>query len=246
MFITTRNNYTTITKDIYLIKVLSSTEDTMFSLDVIPYTINIEFTLLPEDEFKEKEVSFYHSLNYHKMNFMLEAVFDNALVFDPSGAKFVLKNCIDVDNPLVYVPSTGDACLNVILHSKFNAITEHCYIGNVKIIDLRTKTSYTYTDDELNYEYLPSMDSMIDGIKFNEIPWWFRDDISTYDGSAKDQEEYDNFMENHFENTQHHVTEPFIKIEEKVRTILNPESKDTGEIINLDEYKKKSWKPKIV
>ena len=246
MFITTRNNYTTITKDIYLIKVLSSTEDTMFSLDVIPYTINIEFTLLPEDGFKEKEVSFYHSLNYHKMNFMLEAVFDNALVFDPSGANFVLKNCMDVDNPLVYVPSTGDACLNVILHSKFNAITEHCYIGNVEIIDLRTKTSYTYTDDELNYEYLPNMDSMIDGIKFNEIPWWFRDDISTYDGSAKDQEEYDNFMENHFENTQHHVTEPFIKIEEKVRTILNPESKDTGEIINLDEYKKKSWKPKIV
>jgi hypothetical protein len=246
MFITTRNNYTTITKDIYLIKVLSSTEDTMFSLDVIPYTINIEFTLLPEDGFKEKEVSFYHSLNYHKMNFMLEAVFDNALVFDPSGANFVLKNCMDVDNPLVYIPSTGDACLNVILHSKFNAITEHCYIGNVEIIDLRTKTSYTYTDDELNYEYLPSMDSMIDGIKFNEIPWWFRDDISTYDGSAKDQEEYDNFMENHFENTQHHVTEPFIKIEEKVRTILNPESKDTGEIINLDEYKKKSWKPKIV
>jgi len=246
MFITTRNNYTTITKDIYLIKVLSSTEDNMFSLDVIPYTINIEFTLLPEDGFKEKEVSFYHSLNYHKMNFMLEAVFDNALVFDPSGANFVLKNCIDVDNPLVYVPSTGDACLNIVLHSKFNAITEHCYIGNVEIIDLRTKTSYTYTDDELNYEYLPSMDSMIDGIKFNEIPWWFRDDISTYDGSAKDQEEYDNFMENHFENTQHHVTEPFIKIEEKVRTILNPESKDTGEIINLDEYKKKSWKPKIV
>ena len=177
---------------------------------------------------------------------MLEAVFDNALVFDPSGANFVLKNCMDVDNPLVYVPSTGDACLNVILHSKFNAITEHCYIGNVEIIDLRTKTSYTYTDDELNYDYLPNMDSMIDGIKFNEIPWWFRDDISTYDGSAKDQEEYDNFMENHFENTQHHVTEPFIKIEEKVRTILNPESKDTGEIINLDEYKKKSWKPKIV
>lgn len=246
MFITTRNNYTTITKDIYLIKVLSSTEDNMYSLDVIPYTINIEFTLLPEDGFKENDVSFYHSLNYHKMNFMLEAVFDNALVFDPSGANFVLKNCMDVDNPLVYVPNTGDACLNVILHSKFNAITEHCYIGNVEIIDLRTKTSYTYTDDEINYEYLPSMDSMIDGIKFNEIPWWFRDDISTYDGSAKDQEEYDNFMENHFENTQHHVTEPFIKIEEKVRTILNPESKDTGEIINLDEYKKKSWKPKIV
>ena len=48
MFITTRNNYTKITKDIYMMKVLSSTEDTMYSLDIIPYTINIEFTLLPE------------------------------------------------------------------------------------------------------------------------------------------------------------------------------------------------------
>ena len=102
MFITTRNNYTKITKDIYMMKVLSSTEDNMFSLDVIPYTINIEFTLLPEDGFKEKDVSFYHSLNYHKMNFMLEAVFDNSLVFDPAGANYVLKNCMDLDNPLVH------------------------------------------------------------------------------------------------------------------------------------------------
>lgn len=246
MFITTRNNYTTLTKDIYLIKVLENSQDTMYSLDVIPYNIKVEFTLLPEEGFKEKDVSYYHSLNFHKMNFMLEAVFDNAIVFDPVGANFVLKNFMDLDNPLVYVPSTGDACLNVVLHSKFNAITKHCYIGNVEIVDLRTKTSYTYTDDELNYEFLPEMDTMIDGIKFNEIPWWFRDDISTYDGSAKDQEEYDNFMANHFEATQHHVTEPFEKIEEKVKTILNPESTKTGEIINLDEYKKKTWKPKIV
>ena len=35
------------------------------------------------------------------MNFMLEAVFDNALVFDPSGANFVLKNCMDLDNPSI-------------------------------------------------------------------------------------------------------------------------------------------------
>jgi hypothetical protein len=90
------------------------------------------------------------------------------------------------------------------------------------------------------------MDTMLDGIKFNEVAWWFRDDISTYDGSAKDAEEYDIFMEEHFENTQIAVTEPFMKIEEKVKTILNPEAKETGEIINLEEYKKKPWKPKIV
>ena len=136
--------------------------------------------------------------------------------------------------------------MNVCLHAKFKAITEHCYIGNVEILDLRTKTSYNYIDDEINYEYLPSMDTMLDGIKFNEVPWWFRDDISTYDGSAKDAEEYDIFMEEHFDNTQLAVTEPFRKIEEKVKTILNPEAKETGEIINLDEYKKKPWKPKIV
>ena len=53
-------------------------------------------------------------------------------------------------------------------------------------------------------------------------------------------------MANHFEETQRHVTEPFEKIEEKVKTILNPESTKKGEIINLDEYKKKTWKPKIV
>lgn len=245
MYITTRNNFTKLTKDIFVMKVIC-TEDTMYSLDVIPYTINVEFTLVPDEKHSEKDVSYYHSLNFHKINFMLEAVFDNAIVFDPPSADFVLKNCMDVDNPLVYLPNTGDACLNVCLHAKFNAITQHCYIGNVELVDLRTKTSYNYIDDEINYEYLPSMDTMLDGIKFNEVAWWFRDDISTYDGSAKDAEEYDIFMEEHFENTQLAVTEPFIKIEEKVKTILNPEAKETGEIINLEEYKKKPWKPKIV
>ncbi len=245
MYITTRNNFTKITKDIFVIKVLQ-TEQSMYSFDVIPYTINIEFTLVPEDNFAEKEVSYFHSLNYHKINFMLEAVFDNSLVFDPSGANFVLKNCMDLDNPLVFVPSTSDAALNIVLHAKFKSITKHCYIGNIELVDLRTNTSYNYIDDDLDYEFLPSIDTMIDGIKFNEVAWWFRDDISTYDGSAKDEEEYDNFMDQHFESTQMHVTEPFIKIEEKVKTILNPESKETGEIINLEEFKKKSWKPKIV
>ena len=150
---------------------------------------------------------------------MLEAVFDNAIVIDPPTADFVLKNCMDVDNPLVYLPNTGDACLNVCLHAKFKAITQHCYIGNVELVDLRTKTSYNYIDDDINYEYLPSMDTMLDGIKFNEVAWWFRDDISTYDGSAKDAEEYDIFMEEHFENTQIAVTEPFMKIEDKDNNI---------------------------
>tara|TARA_Y100001937_G_C7102704_1_gene323340 strand:- start:688 stop:1425 length:738 start_codon:yes stop_codon:yes gene_type:complete len=245
MYITTRNNHTKISKNIYVMKVLHA-DDVTYSLDVIPYTVNVEFTLVPEEDFKEKDVSYYHSLNYHKINFMLEAVFDNAIVFDPKVADFVLKNCMDVDNPLVYIPNTGDACLNVVMHSKFKAITEHCYIGNVEILDLRTNTSYNYIDDELNYEYLPTMDEMVDGIKFNEIPWWFRNDISTYDGSAKDQEEYDRFMDEHYDNTQIAVTDPFVKIEEKVKTILNPGTKETGEIINLDEFKKKTWKPKIV
>ena len=81
-----------------MIKVISNAEDTMYSLDIIPYTINIEFTSIPEEGFKEKEVSFYHSLNFHKMNFMLEAVFDNAIVFDPNGANFVLKNYSIIQN----------------------------------------------------------------------------------------------------------------------------------------------------
>ena len=114
MYITTRNNFTKLTKDIFVIKVIC-TEDTMYSLDVIPYTVNVEFTLVPDEKHNEKDVSYYHSLNFHKINFMLEAVFDNAIVFDPPTADFVLKNCMDVDNPLVYLPNTGDACLNVIL-----------------------------------------------------------------------------------------------------------------------------------
>ena len=61
MFITTRNNYTTLTKDIYLIKVLEK-KTLCIQLDVI--IAQLEFTLLPEEGFKEKDISILSPLNF--------------------------------------------------------------------------------------------------------------------------------------------------------------------------------------
>ena len=106
----------------------------------------------------------------------------------------------------------------------------------------------SYYDDETEYDFLPSITDMIlDGtIAFHELPWWFRNDISTFDGSAKDEEEYNFYLENHFDKVQEAVTHPLNELDSKIREAMS-DSKTSGEIIDLEEFKKnKSWKPKLI
>ena len=135
-----------------------------------------------------------------------------------------------------------------MLHAKINTITTDSFIGAVEIIDNRTNTCYTYYDDENEYVFLPSIEEMIieNGLAFHDQPWWFRNDISTYDGCAKDETEYNHYLENHFEKVQEAVKQPLLELDEKLREAML-DNKDPGEVIDLEEFKKKkSWKPKLI
>jgi adenylosuccinate synthase len=136
-----------------------------------------------------------------------------------------------------------------MLHAKLSTITKDCFVGAVEIVDNRTKVCYTYFDDESDYEYLPKIaDMIVEGqLPFHELPWWFRNDISTYDGSARDEDEYNHYIENHFEKVQQAVREPLEELETKLREAMLGGASTTGEIIDLEEFKKKkTWKPKLI
>jgi len=247
MYMTPKNSHTRITKEVILNKVHYF--DDLYSMENVPYTINVELTAAPVDAINnQKEINIVHSTNFHKVNFFLDTIINESFLVSPKTADKMLGLFSEFDNNVLLSPDLGEASLGIMLHAKLNTITDQCFIGGLEIIDNRTKVCYTYYDDETEYDFLPSITDMIlDGtIAFHELPWWFRNDISTFDGSAKDEEEYNFYLENHFDKVQEAVTHPLNELDSKIREAMS-DSKTSGEIIDLEEFKKnKSWKPKLI
>ena len=248
MYTTLKNSNTRISKEIIINKIHYF--DNLFSLESIPYTINVEVTPVPEEPaVDQKEINISHSLNFHKINFFFDTILNESFLVGPKSADQLLNLFSEFDNNVILSPDCGEASLGVMLHAKISTITKDCFVGSVEVIDNRSKVCYTYFDDENTYEYLPTITDMIpEGqIAFHELPWWYRNDISTYDGSARDEEEYNHYIENHFEKVQQAVTEPLEELDSKLREAMLGGASTTGEIIDLEEFKKKkTWKPKII
>lgn len=247
MYTTLKNSHTKISKDIIINKI--HLFDDLFSLESIPYTINLEITASPDDpKPDQKDINISHSINFHKINFLFDTILNESFLVSKSTSEKLLNLFSEFDNNVILSPDIGEASLGVMLHAKVSTITKNCFVGAVEIIDNRSKVCYTYYDDENAYEYLPTItDMIVDGqIAFHELPWWFRNDISTYDGSARDEDEYNHYIENHFEKVQEAVTQPLEELENKLREAMLGGATVTGEIIDLEEFKKKTWKPKLI
>lgn len=247
MYTTLKNSHTRISKELIINKI--HLFDGLFSLESIPYTINIEVTASPEESgTDQKEINISHSVNFHKINFFFDTILNESFLVSTKSGEQLLNLFSEFDNNVILSPDIGEASLGVMLHAKISTITKDCFVGAVEIIDNRSKVCYTYYDDENTYEYLPSItDMIIEGqMAFHELPWWYRNDISTYDGSARDEDEYNHYIENHFEKVQQAVTEPLMELESKLREAMLGGASTTGEIIDLEEFKKKTWKPKII
>ncbi len=245
MFTTIQRSNTEITKLIILNKVHQY--DDLYSIEPIPFKVSVELTATPgEPKPEAEEINVQHSINFHKVTFFLESILNESFVVTPAFSDKLLKLFADFDNGLILSPDGGEASLGVMLHAKVNTITECCSVGAIKIVDTRTDTCYTYYDEDNEYDVLPSIKELVNNIPFHEQPWWFRNDISTYDGSAINEEEYNRYLEEHFEKVQQAMKEPFLELDSKLRSAILGDQKSTGDVIDLDEFKKKTWKPKLI
>ena len=248
MYTTPKNSHTRITKEVIINKV--HFYDDLFSMENVPYTINIELTAAPVEAINDQdEINIVHSTNFHMINFFLDTVINESFLVGPKTADKLLSLFAEFDNNVILSPDLGEASLGIMLHAKLNTITDQCYIGALEVIDNRSKVCYTYYDDETDYEFLPTITDMIlDGtMAFHEHAWWFRNDISTFDGSAKDEDEYNYYLENHFDKVQEAVTQPLEDLSSKIRQAMTSSKVSAGEIVDLEEFKKKkAWKPKLI
>ena len=80
-----------------------------------------------------------------------------------------------------------------------------------------------------------------------EQPWWMRDDVTTYDNCALNQEELDN-VRNNIKAAEQSITSDFEQIEEQVNEMLGNNS--PAEVIEVDFSKiykeNQKWKPTLI
>ena len=70
-----------------------------------------------------------------------------------------------------------------------------------------------------------------------ELPWWERNDISTYDNFALDDEELKS-VRKQLEDQQHLLDRDFQTIEDEVRSQMAQTGLiDNGEVIDLEEHR---------
>ena len=73
----------------------------------------------------------------------------------------------------------------------FNSISlDNIIVDSIKVTDTDTNITYDYedTDGEIP-DFLPYQDEFMGERSIYELPWWERNDISTYDNFALDDEE---------------------------------------------------------
>jgi len=188
---------------------------------------------------KQQNVSFAKALTF------IEGVLNKSIMY-------VMKdNQLDVDvifkgieNNFVALPDTSEQTICAMLHSKLNTITgPNTVIETVKLEDINENMMYEYShNNEDAYMELPAINEWVTDMSYWQIPWWFRNDISTSDKLATSQEELEEWQSK-FDEVEKCNTETFKEIEiEILESWQKLDNSPPGELIKVDFGKKKPEK----
>ena len=219
------------------------------------YEISFSMLTRSGEDLKEiDQLQLEQNISFAKVMCFIEAILNDSIIITADNLSHYEKTLCEFSNNYVLLPDTLDNTVIDVLTSKFNAIVGgNTEVNSVTLFDL---------DDQLKYrlEIIEDEDDFDDDVfnikewlgefVLNDIPWWQRSDESTWDGTAKDQEEYDKVKSTISDDDVESICE---EIDDTIRSmykIMKSESSDsTAEVIEVDfqdDTKKKKWKPKLV
>ena len=188
---------------------------------------------------KQQNVSFAKALTF------LEGVLNKSVIYVMKDNKLdVDKIFKSIENNFIALPDTSEQTLCAMLHCKLNTITgADTVIETVKLEDINENMMYEYSHDNKEaYMELPAINEWVTDKSYWEVPWWFRNDISTADKIAETEEEYKEWQEK-FDEVEKLNTETFREIEIEILEAWQKVSKsEPGELIKVDFNKKKPEK----
>jgi len=214
----------------------------------------ISFSLLSkvDSETDLDKLQLEQNISFAKAMTFVDAILHGSIIITPSMLPFYEKTFCEFDNNFVLLPDTTDPTLISVIQKKLTAIVgETCEVNSILLYDLDDHLKYSldiFEQDEEDDD-LPNIKDFLGEFHLTDIPWWNRADETTWDGAAKNQEEYD-AIKNTIQETEETEATLFEDIEESIRAVYK-NAENTGEIIEVDfteehKHKKKKWKPTVI
>jgi hypothetical protein len=217
------------------------------------YEISFSMLTRSSEDLKETdELQVEQNISFAKVMCFIDAILNDSIIITADNLPHYEKTLCEFANNYVLLPDTLDNTVIDVLTSKFNAIVgDNTEVNSVTLFDLDDQLKYRLEiiedDDD---DDIVNIKEWLGEFVLNDIPWWQRGDESTWDGVAKDREEYDKVKSSVGDDEPDSI---FEEIDDSIRSmykLLKSESTDSSaEVIEVDfqnETKKKKWKPKLV
>lgn len=217
------------------------------------YEISFSMLTRSSEDIKETDqLQIEQNISFAKVMCFIDSILNDSIIITADNLPHYEKTLCEFSNNYVLLPDTIDNTVIDVLTSKLNAIVgDNTEVNSVTLFDLDEQLKYKLEiiedDDD---DDIVNIKEWLGEFVLNDVPWWQRGDESTWDGIAKDQEEYDKVKSNTSDDETESI---FEEIDDTIRSmykIMKSESSDSSaEVIEVDfqnETKKKKWKPKLV
>jgi hypothetical protein len=217
------------------------------------YEISFSMLTRSSEDIKETDqLQLEQNISFAKVMCFIDSILNDSIIITADNLTHYEKTLCEFSNNYVLLPDTIDNTVIDVLTSKFNAIVgDNTEVNSVTLFDLDEQLKYRLEiiedDDD---DDIVNIKEWLGEFVLNDVPWWQRGDESTWDGVAKDREEYDKVKSSTSDDESESI---FEEIDDTIRSmykIMRSESSDSSaEVIEVDfqnETKKKKWKPKLV
>ena len=228
------------------------------AIQTIEYRLTYSMTTHMDSEAIDPHLEAQKAQNksYAKVNTFVEQILDHSFVIQIGNPD--LQNIEKYNNNIIVMPDLGETTFLAALHCKLNHIIDkNTCVDKISLIDTDQQITYTYDVDcfeDDTWIELPSHDEWLPELAQFEQSWWFRYDMSTFDGMSKDQDEHDLWIATRDEEGVDDINkEPLDYIDKTFDKMFaeNKTPKD-GQVVDLKDYKiakekkETGWKPKLV
>ena len=196
-----------------------------------------------------QELTVNQNVTLHKIEHFLQSYVDNSIWYDTEGREMSNRHFAASENMLIVTPGLNFTILGLCLFAKLNSLCKPgIVVTDIFFSEESTKSVFEYTDLDAEVpESLPTQEEFMGEFSIWEEPWWLRDDVTTYDNCALNQEELDN-VRNNIKAAEQSITSDFEQIEEQVNEMLGNNS--PAEVIEVDFSKiykeNQKWKPTLI
>jgi hypothetical protein len=217
------------------------------------YEISFSMLTRSSEDIKETDqLQIEQNISFAKVMCFIDSILNDSIIITADNLPHYEKTLCEFSNNYVLLPDTIDNTVIDVLTSKLNAIVgDNTEVNSVTLFDLDEQLKYKLEiiedDDD---DDIVNIKEWLGEFVLNDVPWWQRGDESTWDGIAKDREEYDKVKSSTSDDETESI---FEEIDDTIRSmykIMKSESSDSSaEVIEVDfqnETKKKKWKPKLV